>query len=59
MCEWVGGRAGQGWVVHCEGLRKIARWMDVPLTTPNPVCARAQGNEFGHPEWIDFPRDDT
>lgn len=18
-----------------------------------------QGNEFGHPEWIDFPRDDT
>jgi 1,4-alpha-glucan branching enzyme len=18
-----------------------------------------RGNEFGHPEWIDFPRDDT
>ncbi len=24
-----------------------------------PVLFVAAGNEFGHPEWIDFPRDDT
>lgn len=27
-------------------------------STPAALCV-AQGNEFGHPEWIDFPRDDS
>lgn len=28
--------------------------MHTPGSTPTPA-----GNEFGHPEWIDFPRDDS
>jgi hypothetical protein len=31
----------------------------IKLLFVSRVSGYVQGNEFGHPEWIDFPRDDT
>lgn len=65
MSGWVDGSAGQtGWA----GEQEQSSWVlsgarggpTLPPVLMLACCIAAlQGNEFGHPEWIDFPRDDT
>ncbi len=53
---WAMNRASENLIIErAMALHKMIRW--VTLTLAGEGYLNFMGNEFGHPEWIDFPRE--